>query len=92
MAPVKENAIMAGRTEELKGSVKEAAGNLTGNEQWQAEGRADKAAGKAEREAAGARDTVAGHVKKGAGDLLDNEQLQAEGEAQKLKGRAERAG
>lgn len=83
---------MAGRADEIKGSLKEAAGNLTGNEQMQAEGRADRAAGKAEREAAGARDTLAGNVKKGAGDLLGNEQMQAEGEAQRLKGKAERLG
>ncbi|AHH97944.1 CsbD family protein [Kutzneria viridogrisea] len=33
------------KAEELKGKAKEAAGNATGNEQLQAEGKADQAAG-----------------------------------------------
>ena len=83
---------MAGRGTEVKGSLKEGAGKVLGNEQLQAEGQADKAAGKAEREAAGAKDNVVGGVKKGAGKVLGNEQMQAEGEAQRLKGKAEQLG
>lgn len=33
------------KAEELKGKAKEALGNATGNEQWQAEGKAEKAKG-----------------------------------------------
>jgi len=33
------------KAEELKGKVKEGVGNATGNEQWQAEGKADQAKG-----------------------------------------------
>ena len=83
---------MAGRTDEFKGSVKETAGKALGNEQWQAEGKADKLKGKSEREAAGMKDTAVGAVKSGAGRALGNEQMQVEGEAQRVKGKAERLG
>ena len=83
---------MAGRTEEFKGSIKEAAGKALGNEQWQAEGKADKLRGKSERHAEGMKDTAAGGVKSAAGKLVGNEQMQAEGEAQRFKGEAERVG
>ena len=83
---------MAGRSDEIKGSVKEAAGKALGNEQWQAEGKADKLKGKSERHAEGMKDTAAGSVKNAAGKVLGNEQMQAEGEAQRLKGKAERMG
>jgi uncharacterized protein YjbJ (UPF0337 family) len=33
------------KAEELKGKAKEAVGDATGNEQWQAEGKADQAKG-----------------------------------------------
>ncbi|MDX3660940.1 CsbD family protein [Streptomyces sp. ID05-26A] len=33
------------KAEELKGRAKEAVGDATGNEQWQAEGRAERAKG-----------------------------------------------
>ncbi|MBN9742500.1 CsbD family protein [Amycolatopsis sp. A1MSW2902] len=33
------------KAEELKGKAKEALGNATGNEQWQAEGKAEQAKG-----------------------------------------------
>jgi uncharacterized protein YjbJ (UPF0337 family) len=83
---------MAGRTDEVKGSVKETAGKMFGNEQWQAEGKAEQLKGKSERHAAGMKDTAVGGIKRGAGEMLGNEQMQAEGEAQRLKGKAERAG
>jgi uncharacterized protein YjbJ (UPF0337 family) len=83
---------MPGRTEEMKGSVKEAAGKVLGNEQMQAEGEADQAKGKSQREAAGMKDSAVGSVKSGAGKVLGNEQMQAEGEADKLKGKVQRAG
>jgi uncharacterized protein YjbJ (UPF0337 family) len=37
---------MAGKTDELKGRVKEAVGALTGNEKLKREGQVDQAAGK----------------------------------------------
>jgi uncharacterized protein YjbJ (UPF0337 family) len=47
---------MKGAAKDAKGSVKEAAGKLTGDERLQAEGAAEKAAGK---------------IQKGVGDLKD---------------------
>ena len=43
---------MPGRADEVKGSIKEVAGKVTGNERLQAEGNADQAKGKAARETA----------------------------------------
>jgi len=83
---------MPGRGDEVKGSIKEAAGKVTGNERLQAEGKADQAKGKAARETAGAANQVAGNVKKGTGKVLGNEQMKAEGTAQNLKGRGQSAG
>jgi uncharacterized protein YjbJ (UPF0337 family) len=37
---------MEGKGENLKGKIKETAGNVTGNERLQGEGQADQAAGK----------------------------------------------
>jgi uncharacterized protein YjbJ (UPF0337 family) len=36
---------ISNKAEELKGRAKEAVGDATGNEQWQAEGRAERAKG-----------------------------------------------
>ncbi len=47
-----------GAAEQAKGAVKEAAGNLTGDQKLQAEGKADKIAGKAESTIGGAKDTA----------------------------------
>lgn len=44
--------------ERVKGSVKEAIGKLTGDTRAQAEGRAEKARGKASEEALGAEGTI----------------------------------
>jgi uncharacterized protein YjbJ (UPF0337 family) len=40
----KEN--IKGRVKQAEGAVKDAAGKITGNKDWQAEGKADKAEGK----------------------------------------------
>ena len=83
---------MPGRSDELKGSVKEKVGKTFGNERLEAEGKAERVVGKASREAAGAGNQLAGKVKKAAGKLAGNERLKAEGQAQELKGKAQRAG
>jgi uncharacterized protein YjbJ (UPF0337 family) len=43
---------------QIKGSIKEAAGKVTGDTQTQAEGAAEKAGGKVQNAAGGAKDTV----------------------------------
>jgi uncharacterized protein YjbJ (UPF0337 family) len=54
---------MAGTTDKIKGSVKDAVGSATGNTRMQAEGKTDKAKGHAEDMAAG--------VSKGANKVSD---------------------
>ena len=83
---------MAGRTTEMKGAIKESAGRALGNEQWQAEGEADKLRGKSERHAEGMKDSTVGTLKSAAGKLTGDDVMRAEGDAQHLKGKAERAG
>lgn len=83
---------MAGRMDEVKGSVKDAVGKATGDEGLQAEGKTQQAAGKAERETKGAANQVVGNVKDAVGDATGNERLEAEGEAQRLKGKSQSAG
>ena len=51
---------MSGKTDQIKGRVKEAAGAITNDEKLRAEGRADQAAGKAKDVV----DKVANKVKK----------------------------
>jgi uncharacterized protein YjbJ (UPF0337 family) len=47
-----------GMAKQLKGSVKEAIGKVTGDTKTQAEGAADKAAGKGQEVVGGAKDTA----------------------------------
>jgi uncharacterized protein YjbJ (UPF0337 family) len=53
------------KADELKGKVKEAVGNATDNEQWQAEGKADQVKGNVKQ--AGEK------VKDAAEDVLDRD-------------------
>ncbi len=47
-----------GAFDQAKGAVKEGVGKLTGDQKLQAEGKADKVAGKAESAVGGVKDTV----------------------------------
>ena len=47
-----------GALDQAKGAVKEAAGKLTGDQKLQAEGKADKVAGKAESTVGGVKDSA----------------------------------
>ena len=49
---------MEGKKDELKGRVKEAAGDLTDNHDLKREGKEDKAAGKVKQKVEGAKDWV----------------------------------
>ncbi len=55
---------MGGKTDEVKGRIKEAAGALTGNDKLREEGQTDQAVGKAKQAAQKAVDTVTKAVKK----------------------------
>jgi uncharacterized protein YjbJ (UPF0337 family) len=81
---------MAGRSDEIKGGLKEGAGKLIGDDALEAEGAAQKASGKAQRKTSGAFHEAKGSVKAGVGDMIDSPSIEAEGEAEKLRGKAER--
>ena len=55
---------MSGKTDVVKGRIKEAAGTLTGNDKLRAEGKTDQVVGKAKQAVQKAGDTVKKAVKK----------------------------
>ena len=55
---------MAGKTEQIKGQAKEAAGSLIGNKDLQGEGKADRQADEAKEKAGHAKDKVEEVVEK----------------------------
>ena len=58
---------MGGKTDVVKGRIKEAAGVLTGNDRLRAKGKADQAVGKAEQAVQKTVKTVKKTVKKAIG-------------------------
>lgn len=54
-----------GALDQAKGAIKEGAGKLTGDTKLEAEGKADKAAGKVENAVGGAKDTARDALDKG---------------------------
>ena len=58
---------MSGKTDEVKGRIKEAAGALTGNDKLRDEGKTDQVVGKAEQAVQNTADTVKKAVKKVVG-------------------------
>jgi uncharacterized protein YjbJ (UPF0337 family) len=63
--PLKERvAIMGGKTDVVKGRIKEAVGTLTGSDKLREEGKSDQAVGKAKQAAQQAADTVKKAAKK----------------------------
>lgn len=84
-----------GKLQEIGGSMKEGFGDLVGNEQMEAEGKASKLEGEGRQEAAkavgqvkGAAEELGGNLKQGVGNLIGNEQMEAEGKVGELKGEA----
>ena len=66
---------MAGKAEQVKGQAKEAVGDLTGNEDLQAEGRTDRQAGEAKEKVGHAKDKVeevAEKVEHKVGEVIDS--------------------
>ena len=55
---------MSGKTDEVKGRIKEAAGALTGNDKLRDEGKIDQAVGKTKQAVQKAADTVKKAVRK----------------------------
>ena len=63
----KEVTIRGGKTDEVKGRIKEGAGALTGNDKLREEGKTDQAVGKAEQAVQKTADAVKKAVKKAVG-------------------------
>jgi uncharacterized protein YjbJ (UPF0337 family) len=51
---------VAGMANQAKGAIKETAGKVTGDSKMQAEGQADKAAGKVQNAVGGVKDAIKG--------------------------------
>jgi uncharacterized protein YjbJ (UPF0337 family) len=83
---------MGERVDELKGRVKEKTGQLTGNEQIEAEGKADAESARAERKTRGALRQAGGRAKEALGALTGDDLTEAEGRAQRVRGEAEQRG
>lgn len=65
---------MAGKTEQVTGRVKEAAGSLIGNEDLESEGKADRAAGEAKEKLGHAKERLEEVIEKvehKAGEVID---------------------
>ena len=84
-----------GMAEQVGGKIKQGIGKVIGNEQMEAEGKAQELKGEAREEAAkagertkGKVEEVTGAIKNRVGAAIDNEQMQAEGKARELKGEA----
>ncbi|MET0543727.1 MAG: CsbD family protein [Variovorax sp.] len=60
---------VAGRVEDAKGKIKEAAGKVTGSEKLKSEGVADQAAGKVQSSYGDAKEKVKDAIKTGADKL-----------------------
>ena len=82
---------MAGRGDEMKGSLKEGLGKLSGDEALEAEGKAQKTSGRARRKVGGAATEAKGGLKEALGEVLESPTLKAKGKGARLRGRAERA-
>jgi uncharacterized protein YjbJ (UPF0337 family) len=80
------------------GAIKQNVGGFFGNDQMEAEGKAKRAEGNTEHDAAqakqygeGAVDSAVGSVKNFVGNLMGNDQMQAEGKMKETKGDAKKA-
>jgi uncharacterized protein YjbJ (UPF0337 family) len=78
---------MAGSGKELKGSLKEGVGKLTGNEKLEAKGHAEKVQGRTKRRAGGLAKEVKGTAKQAAGKTTGNIDLEFAGKAAANAGR-----
>jgi len=78
---------MAGTGKELKGSLKEGVGKLTGNEKLEAKGHAEKVKGRTIRRAGALPKEVKGTAKEAVGKMTGNIDLEFEGKAETKAGR-----
>ena len=83
---------MGDRIDEMKGSLKQGAGKVTGDKELQAEGQAEHDTARAGRQAKGVGNQIKGSVEEHVGNLTGDEEAQARGAADRLKGDAQRTG
>ena len=83
---------MGDRIDEMKGSVKQGVGKLTGDKELEAEGHAEHDTAHAARQVKGVGNQVKGTLKEGAGNLTGDEETRARGIADRLKGDTQRTG
>lgn len=86
---------MTGKKEEIAGWTKEHFGSFTGDEQREAEGRAQKLKGqsmqdtaKVEQQTKGAKEEAVGGIKQTAGEALGSDKMKMSGAAQEKTGEA----
>jgi len=77
---------MSDRIDELKGSVKEGAGKISGERDLEAEGRGERTVAETKRNVKGAANEAKGRIEQGIGKLTDDEKTRAEG----IKGETQR--
>ena len=83
---------MGERIDEMKGNIKEGAGKLTGDDEMQAEGRAERDSAKAKREVKGTANQLKGSMEEGLGKVTGDDETRARGVADRAKGDTQRAG
>jgi uncharacterized protein YjbJ (UPF0337 family) len=83
---------MGDRIDEAVGNTKEAIGDLTGNEDLEAEGQAQSDRAKLGREVEGAVDKTVGKAQETWGDITDDPENQLEGQARQMEGHVKQAG
>jgi uncharacterized protein YjbJ (UPF0337 family) len=83
---------MGDRLDEMKGSVKQGAGKLTGDKDLEAEGHVEHDAAHGTRQAKGVGNQIKGSVEEGVGKLTGDEEARGRGAVDRLKGDAQRTG
>lgn len=83
---------MGDRMDETKGSIKEGLGKVTGNQDMQAEGRAEHDTAKGRREVKGAANQIKGNIEEGLGKVTGDDETRARGTADRIKGDTQRTG
>ena len=72
---------MAGRSDEIKGGLKEGLGKLTGDDALEAEGAVQRKPVEPVARSSGTLHEAAGTVKRAVGDAIDSPTMEAEGES-----------
>ena len=81
---------MGDRIDEMKGSLKQGVGKVTGDKDLEAEGEAQHDVAHASRETKGVGNQIKGSVEEGIGKLTGDEETRARGTADRLKGDTQR--